>query len=491
MMRTLRDKKTMQIILWLLIAAFVIGFLFLGTASRWLKADARDPNTLAQIGNQKITYAEFDKAYQPAYDNSFGRAEIEPTQEQTKHLKQQVLDKLIDETILERTATTLGISVSMDDVATAIQRSQYFQDENGKFDPNQYFKILQQNNLTPAQFEASQQSQMLAQKIQGILDESYLYAPSDVESYRVFLNRNLKASYFSLDPTADEKKLKVREADLKDYFDSHRERYDLKEQAKARHILVSVPSTAGMADLAKAKQTLEDLRSQILSGKTTFSAAAAKFSKDTGSQNKGGELGWLDKGATVKEFDEALFRLKKGEISQPIQTKFGYHLIQLEDYQKAHQSTFSEVRSKVEKQYRQEKAFSQILALSGQIAAKLQLNESLGQIGKELLLPVGQTPWFNRRTGIPRLKDSLTASKDLGDLYPGQWKGPLSIGENEFFFQITEANPPQGLKAEDSSDPDRASIYETFKKDRANLWLKDYLAAQRKELKVQTFLSNE
>jgi peptidyl-prolyl cis-trans isomerase D len=488
MMRTLRDKKTMQVILWLLIAAFVIGFLFLGTASKWLKGDSRDINTLAQVGDQKINYAEFDKVYQQAYDNLFGRGDVEPTQEQTKHLKEQVLDQLIEEVILERTAQKLGVSISMEDVATAIQKSPYFQDGSGKFDPDTYFKVLQQNNLTPAEFESSQQRQMLVQKIQGLLNESYLYTPADVESYRVFLNRDLKANYISLNTEAYEKNLKLSENDLKDYFDAHRENYDRKEQAKARHILISVPSSAGIADQAKAKQTLVDLRSKIQAGKMTFSAAASQFSQDTGSQKKGGELGWLDKGATVKEFDDALFRLKKGEISQPVQTKFGYHLIQLEDYQNAHKSTFSEVRSKVEKQYRQEKAINQILSISGQIASKLKLNENLGQIGKELSLSVSQTPWFNRRGDIPKLKGSLPTAEALSDLYPDQWKGPLSIGEDQCFFQISEERSAQGLKPQDPAD--QAKVYETFKKDRVNLWLKDYLTAQRKEQKVTTFLTD-
>ena len=411
MMRQLRDKKTMQVILWLLIAAFVVGFLFLGTSRFWVKGDNRDPNTIAQIGEDKITYADFDKAYQPAYENLFGRGEIEPTQEQTKHLKQRVLDQLIDQTILDTTARNLGVTISMDDVATAIQRSPYFQDENGKFDANTYFKILNQNNLTPAQFEASQQREMLIQKIQGLLSESYLYTPSDVERYQAFLNRDLKANFISLSPAFYEKKVPANEGDLKDYYDSHRERYDLKEQAKARHILISVPSTASPADQAKAKQTLEDLRSQILAGKTTFSQAANQFSQDPGSKSKGGELGWLDKGGTVKEFDDTLFRLKKGELSHPVQTKFGYHLIQLEDYQNAHKSTYSEVRSKVEKQYRQEKGANQLLGIASQIGTKLQMNENLDQIGKELSLTVVQTPWFNRRAGIPQMKDSLTAHR--------------------------------------------------------------------------------
>jgi hypothetical protein len=116
------------------------------------------------------------------------------------------------------------------------------------------------------------------------------------------------------------------------------------------------------------------------------------------------------------------------------------------------------------------------------------LNENLGQIGKELSLSVSQTPWFNRRGDIPKLKGSLPTAEALSDLYPDQWKGPLSIGEDQCFFQISEERSAQGLKPQDPAD--QAKVYETFKKDRVNLWLKDYLTAQRKEQKVTTFLTD-
>jgi peptidyl-prolyl cis-trans isomerase D len=374
----------------------------------------------------------------------------------------------------------------MEDVAAAIQRSPYFQDETGKFNANNYFKILQQNNLTPAQFEQSQQHEMLIQKIQGLLSEGYLYTPADVERYRLFLNRDLKASYILLNIVTYEKKVQLSGDELKDFYEAHRDQYDLKEQAKARHILIPLAAAASLPDQAKAKQTLTDLRAQLISGKVTFAEAAAKYSQDPGSQKKGGELGWLDRGATVKEFDEALFHLKKGEISQPVQTKFGLHLIQLEDYQSAHKSIFSEVKSKVEKQLRQEKATNQLLSLAGQIGTKLQTNERIDQIGKELSLTVSQTGWFNRRKEIPGLTDSIATAQALSDLYPGQWKGPLSIGEAQCFFQVDEAKPADAFQP----DPlDQARDYETFKKDRVTVWVKDYLKSQRNQLKVKSFLT--
>ncbi len=181
-----------------------------------------------------------------------------------------------------------------------------------------------------------------------------------------------------------------------------------------------------------------------------------------------------------------LFRLKKGEISQPVQTKFGYHFIQLEDYQGAHKSTYTEVSSKVEKQFRQEKGANQLLSIAGQIGTKLQSNENFDQIGKELSLTVAQTPWFNRRGGIPKMADSLTTAQSLSDLYPGEWKGPLSIGENQCFFQVYEAKPA-GVFTPDPAD--KARIYETFKKDRVSQWVKDYLKTERDQLKVKSFLT--
>jgi peptidyl-prolyl cis-trans isomerase D len=486
MMRALRDKRMMQIILWILIIAFVVGFLFLG-GMKYGGFSKEDANVLAKVGDAKITYEEFNKVYQPASEKLYGSNETEPSQEEMKSLKEQVLDQLINNVILEQTARKMGISVPIDEVAASIQRQSYFLDDNGKFDLKRYYQILQSNQITPEQYEASEQEQILMQKIHGILSDSLLYTNNDLEDYAQLLNREMKAVYVAMEYDKFEEKIKITENDLNNYFENHRDYFDHPERAKARHILMSPSETGNIQDEEKTKIKLEEYRNQILSGKAKFGDLAKKYSLDGGSKDKNGELGWLTRGQTVKEFEDVVFNLKKGEISKPFKTKFGFHIVQLEDYEKTYNSKFSDVRVKVLSQYRKEMASKKIFSLSEQLMNKLKHHEALTSAGKELGLTVETTAWFNRDTGIPSLKDSKNIADALSSLYLKEYKGPLSIGKNEYFFQIIDVKP--GKSKSEKNLKGQPEIMQRLISDRQSIWIKSFLDSERQRLKVKTYLN--
>lgn len=228
----------MQFILWILIAAFVIGFLFLA-GGRWLiKEDTR--NLVATVGDEKITYSDFSKVYQPASDRLYGSKTTEPTQEEIANLKKQVLNRLIDNVILEKTAAKLGITVSLEEIAASIQRQNYFLDENGKFDKNRYYQVLQSNQLTPEEFEASERNQILQQKIHSILNDGILFTNQDVDNYKNLLSRDLKAVFVVMNPEKYEQQNKPTEEELRSYYETNQDKYDHQERAKVRHILLGL-----------------------------------------------------------------------------------------------------------------------------------------------------------------------------------------------------------------------------------------------------------
>ena len=381
----------------------------------------------------------------------------------------------------------MGISVSVEEVAAAIQRESYFLDENGRFDRHRYYQILQSNQLTPEQFELSQKEQILMQKIHSILEDSFLYTNDDINEYAGFLNRELKATYVVIDPQKYEANVKFSDDDLKNFYENHRDQYDHPERAKARHILLGLTGSESLLDEEKAKKSLEDYRNQILAGKAAFNDLAAKYSQDGGSKNKGGELGWITRGITVKEFEDAVFSLKKGEISKPFKTKYGYHIVQLEEYEKPYKSTFNEVHLKITKQYQKEKAFEKILTLSELLVNKLKENSDLEKAGKNLNLSVGNTTWFNRGTSIPNLKDSEDIADTLAGLYPGEWKGPLSLNQKEYFFQIVDARIPKEDKQKKSGE--HSDVAQRLFQAHQALWLKSFLDSERKKLNVKSYLN--
>ncbi len=148
-----------------------------------------------------------------------------------------------------------------------------------------------------------------------------------------------------------EKKLlnqqRVSEEEVKAYYEKHREKYQEPRAVRARHILIEVPQGATPEQEKEALKKAQRLRERILKGED-FAKLAQKYSADPGTKEKGGELGFFTQGQMVKEFEEAAFRLKPGEISEPVRTPFGYHLIQVEEVKEAKQRSFAEVKDRVQ-----------------------------------------------------------------------------------------------------------------------------------------------
>jgi len=212
---------------------------------------------------------------------------------------------------------------------------------------------------------------------------------------------------------------------------------------------------------------------------------AAPYSPDQGSKDRGGELGWFPRGAIVKEFEEVAFGLKKGELSKPFKTPYGYHIVLVEDHEKAFQSTFADTRSKALTQYQQEKAFQKISVLSQQLAFNLQKGGDLEKAAGILGLPYHTTSWFNRETGIPGLKDSKPLADAMADLYAKDWKGPVPLGNNSLFIQILDAKP--GKSDAKKLEKEIPSLGRRLTASKEQAWMKNYLEAQKKALNVKTF----
>ena len=141
----------------------------------------------------------------------------------------------------------------------------------------------------------------------------------------------------------------VTAADLEKYYKDHQEQFKVPDRVKVRHILIKTPSVLPGAKpdekaVAEARKKAEDILKQVKSG-GNFAELAKKNSDDPGSKAAGGELGWIVKGQTVPEFEKAAFSLDKGQTSDLVQTTYGFHIIQTEEKDVAHQKTLAEVKA--------------------------------------------------------------------------------------------------------------------------------------------------
>ena len=159
---------------------------------------------------------------------------------------------------------------------------------------------------------------------------------------REFIQRNL------------ENKVTVTDEEIKKYYQEHKDEFKAEESVKARHILIRVPEGADAKAWKDAEKKAEMIRQKLLKGED-FAKLAKEYSEDPGSKNRGGDLGYFSKGRMIPEFEKAAFSLKKGEISRPVKTSFGYHIIKVEDKKAAGQLKLDEVKDEIRKRLIQEK----------------------------------------------------------------------------------------------------------------------------------------
>lgn len=154
-------------------------------------------------------------------------------------------------------------------------------------------------------------------------------------------------------------KVSVTESELKDFYNSNKEKFTTPEQIKASHILIKVNFGATEDDKKKAKEKAKQMLEWLKNGEK-FETLAEKYSDDQQSKTMGGKLGYIARGQMPKSFDEAAFSMKPGQISDAVQTDYGYHIIQIEDHKDAVTKTFAEVKDSIKEQMKNELAKSKV-----------------------------------------------------------------------------------------------------------------------------------
>lgn len=264
--------------------------------------------SIAQVGQALISEKDFDEM--KSLLEAAGRAPDKDAQkDEYKRFEQSVAEYLVQMEVLAQQASAYKISITDADVQNAIaQIKQMFQGDEAKFDA-----ALEKQNLSLEQFTQQTRDRLL-------LDQ-------------------MKAAV-----TAD---VKVSEAEVKAYYEANEDDYVQLEQRQTRHILIAVGGSEGesatQADWEAAKSEADKIRAEIQNG-ADFASTAQKYSDDEATRTSGGKLGAVTPGQTVPAFEEAVFSLKKGEISEPVKTPYGYHLIQVTEITPEEQLSYEQVK---------------------------------------------------------------------------------------------------------------------------------------------------
>ncbi|MFO0726947.1 MAG: SurA N-terminal domain-containing protein [Myxococcota bacterium] len=359
MLNVLREKKNNPVIAVLLGAIILTFILFFGQS--WSSC-ANTSTFAAKVNGQAISDRDFQQRYTMTYRRYQGQyPAFDHKMAQQMDLRKNVLDNMINETILEAEAQKRGLAIDDDALRAALFEVEGFK-KDGRFDRGTYERTLNSVGLTAAEWESMERSQLLASKLSSVIDGSSHVSPIevregfdadkiqlDVEFVRVPLE--LFAGKAKTPSKEDAEAWIKATADAEDkiqkyYTKNARTKYNLPKRLKARHILLKADKSAAPDLRAEALSKIRLIREEIAGGKLDFAAAAQKYSEDS-SKDRGGDLGYFSQGMMVGAFEEAAFGLKVGEMSGIVETPFGYHIIKLDEIQEPVQKKLEDVKVEI------------------------------------------------------------------------------------------------------------------------------------------------
>lgn len=429
MFEFIRAHKTiMQILLIILI---VPSFVLFGIDGYKRFRDKGE--TVATVDGLNITQEEWDQAHKIEIDRmKASMPGVDSSMFDTPTMKIGVLERIVQSRVLEATARQLNLSISDQRVAQAISSIEALaalKKSDGTLDIERYKQLLADQGMTPEAFEARLRGDLSVRQVVNGVTQSTVTFPSQVEiAMKAFKQqREIQVAIFSasdyldqakpsdedlktyfskhaedyksietadieyvvLDLASIEKNIVVSEAELKSYFDQNQTTLAGKEERRASHILITAGKEVSQADRNKAKEKILEIQDSLRKKPDQFAELAKKFSQDPGSAPKGGDLDFFAKGAMVKPFEEAAFALKKGEISEIIETEFGYHIIRVTDIKAAPQANFLQLRANLETDLKKEMARKKYAELAEQFSNLVyEQSDSFNAVVEKLRLPI-------------------------------------------------------------------------------------------------------
>jgi peptidyl-prolyl cis-trans isomerase D len=426
-------------------------------------------------------------------------------------MRQQALKQLIQQAEIQYESERMGLKVSDQEFRDELQFGPYRQAffPGGKWiGADKYKEMLINGGTTVENFERDVRLDLMQRKLISMIGANATVPDSEVEQAYKDENTKVKIQYAVLKLDDITKTIKPTDTELKAFYDANlarytnsipekrqikyflvseksiadkvtvdpgeiqraysanQEGYRVPARVKVRHILIEMPKPGpdGKVDQKAVDEARAKAMDVLKQAKATsdWTELAKKYSGDPGSKDKGGELGWLGKGQTVAEFDKVAFAQNKGQISDPVQTSFGFHIIQTEDKEDAHLKPLAEVKPVLEESLKQDKIKTELAKASADAEATAQkqgLEKAASKYGAQVVEsnPIARTDALPGIGPQPPLMDAVFAATDKSG--PQATQTPQAT----VVFEVTKIVPPRTPSFEEIKD----RVANEFKSQRA------------------------
>ena len=416
---------------------------------------------VARVDGQKITQSEWDAAHQQEVDRIRASVpNLDPKLLDSAEARYATLDKMVNDRLIARASEKQLLVTSDQRLARYLQQDPSIaglRGADGKLDMERYRQLAASQGMTPEMLEASVRRDLSNQQVLAGLQASvfatqrqtdaaldaYLQrreiqvkrwtptdfaakvdvSDADLERYykdnseRFRSVENVDLEYLVLDVASLQSRIELPEQDLKTYYEQNLQRITGQEQRRASHILINAAKDLPDAEKQKARAKAENLLASVRKSPKTFAEVARKNSDDTGSAERGGDLDFFARGAMVKPFEDAAFALQKGEISQIVESDFGYHIILLTDIKQAQVPSFESMRPQLEADLRKQQAQRQFAELAETFSNSVyEQSDSLSPVAERLKLSVQKAASLTR-TPTPAVQGVLNNPKLLQAIF--------------------------------------------------------------------------
>ena len=391
-------RKHTKIVMGLLFLLIVPSFILFGLDGYNRGKDKAV--AVAKVDGQEITQADWDRAHQREVERvRASMPSLDPKLLDSPEARYATLERLVRDRVLTAAAAKAKLNTSDQRLARDLQDNpdiSALRRPDGTLDMERYRQLLASQGLSPEMFESNVRAELSSRQVlAGVAGSGFSsnlaadtalnayfekreiqvasfpttdYAaklnPTDADLEQFYkANENLfqapeqaNIEYVTLDVDTIKKSITVSETDLKAYYDQNAVRMSGVEERRASHILIAAPKSAPEAERQNAKTKATDLLAQVKKSSESFADLARKNSQDPGSAPNGGDLDFFSRDAMVKPFSDAAFAMKKGDVSNVVESEFGYHIIKLTDIKAPKQRTYEEMKPDLEVDVKKQQA---------------------------------------------------------------------------------------------------------------------------------------
>ena len=484
MLRQMREAQAWMIkgVLWAVVLAFVVTIFY-----SWGVQSSSGParTEVATLWGQGIEAAEFQRtqnALYRQYRQVFGN---QPDMDLREHFnfRQMAIEQIVSRALLLRIAEENGLEVTDAELYAHIARQPGFQNPPGQFDSDRYRAALASvvPPVSMQQFEDEQRRSLMQSKVFALVQQGAQVTDAEAEQAYRHEHQQINVRYATLVPSLFEAEAAVSDEEVKThydtykesyrepekrqiryltvtpelfqvareftddeinaYYDSHPEAFVRDEAARARHILFRLPGNASAEREERvrglAQGVLDDLR-----GGADFAAAAAEYSEDEGTAEAGGDLGFFPRGQMMPPFEEAAFSLPIGELSDPVRTELGFHILRVEERMEAGIKPLEEVRQEVIDALQEEKAREAALVFVDDLVVAMdEAPKRFAELADQHGLEVATTP-FVEATGL--IEELAQVPQLIGRAFALRGQAVDAVvgtNGNHYIFQVAETQP--------------------------------------------------